>query len=399
MTKPAPKSPRFALVVVSGAWGAFWGTWSALLPAVLERADATPGELGLVLTAVPVGAMPAMGLAGRIAVGREHRMLLLTTAALALGIVTLSGISGLGGLGIALFLVGATSGALDVCLNAATARAERVSGRPLFQAVHAAFPVAVITAAPLTGLARQSGMSIRAVLLLCAAALLGSVLPLLGPAAKDHARGRADPGGPAGPHWRSAWFWGAAIGVLGGCMLVVENAVEQWSVLLLEEDKGASAVLASAAPAVYMSALTVSRLVVQRLPRLRIRDLGVLAAVGGCGGFAWAAMASTAELSLAGFAVSGLAFGPLMPALLSHAGQQDASGYTVSVVSTVSYGAFLVSPLLVGSLTNWMSLPSALSCLAFMAVPLLGAAVGARVRPGWGQPHGQREASRGESRR
>ncbi|MGO4759603.1 hypothetical protein AB4212_65125, partial [Streptomyces sp. 2MCAF27] len=205
----------------------FWGTWSALLPAVLERADATPGELGLVLTAVPVGAMPAMGLAGRIAVGREHRMLLLTTAALALGIVTLSGISGLGGLGIALFLVGAASGALDVCLNAATARAERVSGRPLFQAVHAAFPVAVITAAPLTGLARQSGMSIRAVLLLCAAALLGSVLPLLGPAAKDQARRRADRGGPAAPHWRTAWFWGAAIGVLGGCMLVVENAVEQ----------------------------------------------------------------------------------------------------------------------------------------------------------------------------
>lgn len=51
-----------------------------------------------------VGAAPRvvlgrMGLVGRIAVGREHRMLLLTAAALALGIVTLSGISGLGGTG------------------------------------------------------------------------------------------------------------------------------------------------------------------------------------------------------------------------------------------------------------------------------------------------------------
>lgn len=386
MTKFVPGSPHFALVVVSGAWGAFWGTWAALLPAVLERADATPGELGLVLTAVPLGAMPAMALVGRIAVGREHRALLLTAVALALGIVALSGISGLGGLGTALFLVGATSGALDVCINAATARVERVSGRPLFQAVHAAFPVAVITAAPLTGLARQSGMSIRAVLLLCAAVLLGSVLPLLKPAAKDQARRRADLGGPTVPHWRSAWLWGAAIGALGGCMLVVENAVEHWSVLLMEEDKAAPVVLASAAPAVYMSALTVSRLVVQRLPRLRTRDLTVLAAVGGCGGFVCAALAPTAALSLAGFAVSGFAFGPLMPALLSHAGQQDTSGYTVSVVSAVSYGAFLVSPLLVGSLTNWMSLPSALSCLAFMAVPLLGAAVATRVRPGWRQP-------------
>ncbi|MCD7443494.1 MFS transporter [Streptomyces lincolnensis] len=386
MTQHVSSSPRSALVVLSGTWGAFWGTWSALLPAVLERADATPGELGLVLTAVPLGAIPAMALVGRIAVGREHRVLLLTTGALALGIVALSSVSGLGGLGVALFLVGATSGALDVCLNAATARAERVSGRPLFQAVHAAFPVAVITAAPLTGLARQSGVSIATVLLLCAAALLGSALPLLGQAAKDHARRHTDPAAPAAPHWRSAWLWGAAVGVLGGCLLVVENAVEQWSVLLLEQDKAASVVLASAAPAVYMAALTVSRLVVQRLPRLRTRDLSVLAAVGGCGGFAWAALAPTAEASLAGFAVSGLAFGPLMPALLSHAGQQDASGYTVSVVSAVSYGAFLISPLLVGSLTNWMSLPGALACLAVMALPLLGAAVGARVRPDWRQP-------------
>jgi hypothetical protein len=387
VTKQAARSPGVALVVVSGAWGAFWGTWSALLPAVLERAHATPGELGLVLTAVPLGAIPAMGLVGRIAVGREHRVLLLTAVALALGIVTLSGISGLGGLGVALFLVGATSGALDVCLNAATARAERVSGRPLFQAVHAAFPVAVITAAPLTGLARQSGMSIRAVLLLSAAALLGSVLPLLAPAARDHAHSGAGPGSTTARHWRSVWLWGAAFGALGGCMLVVENAVEQWSVLLLEDHKAAPVVLASSAPAVYMSALSVSRLVAHRLPRPRTRDLAVLAAIGGCGGFAWAAVAPTPWSSLTGFAVSGLAFGPLMPALLGHAGQQDASGYLVSVVSAVSYGAFLVSPLVVGSLTTWMSLPAALSCLAFMAVPLLGAAVAAQVRPDWRQPH------------
>jgi fucose permease len=229
----------------------------------------------------------------------------------------------------------------------------------------------------------------------CAVALFGSSLPLLGQAAKDRARRHNDPAGPAAPHWRSAWLWGAALGVLGGCMLVVENAVEQWSVLLLEQHKVASVVLASAAPAVYMAALTVSRLVVQRLPRLRTRHLSVLAAVGGCGGFAWAALAPTAEASLAGFAVSGLAFGPLMPALLSRAGQQDASGYTVSVVSAVSYGAFLISPLLVGSLTNWMSLPGALACLAVMALPLLGAAVGAQARPDWRQPRLGQEPMQG----
>jgi hypothetical protein len=394
MPLPQPLlSPGSVLVAVSGAWGVFWGTWSALLPAVLERAGTTPAEFGLVLTAVPLGAMPAMAVVGRIAVGREPRALLLTAFSLAAGIVLLGKVSGPAGLGVALLVVGATSGALDVCLNSATARVERTTGRPLFQAVHAAFPVAVIAAAPLTGLARHAGVGIPAVLLVCAVLQATSALPLLLPAAVGG--GGSDPAaGPAagptrrvGPSWRSAWVWGAVLGALGGCALVVENAVEQWSVLLLEEHRSASAVLASAAPAVYMGALTVSRLVVQRMAPPRTRDLVLLGAVGGCGGIAWAALAPTAWLSLTGFAVCGLALGPLMPALLGHAGRTDPSGYTVSVVSAVSYVAFLVSPLLVGSLTRWVSLPVALACLAFMAVPLLAAAVAARLRPAWARPH------------
>ncbi|MBO1330237.1 hypothetical protein [Streptomyces sp. VRA16 Mangrove soil] len=57
MTQPAPRGPRAALVIVSGVRGVFWGTWSALLPAVLARVHATTGELGLglALTAVPLG--------------------------------------------------------------------------------------------------------------------------------------------------------------------------------------------------------------------------------------------------------------------------------------------------------------------------------------------------------
>ncbi|QIJ60851.1 MFS transporter [Streptomyces sp. JB150] len=391
-------SPGSVLVAVSGAWGVFWGTWSALLPAVLERAGTSPAEFGLVLTAVPLGAMPAMAVVGRLAVGREPRALLLTAFSLAAGIVLLGGVSGPAGLGAALLVVGATSGALDVCLNSATARVERTTGRPLFQAVHAAFPVAVIAAAPLTGLARQAGVGIPAVLLVCAVLQAASALPLLRPAAvggrREEGEGRGKGGaGPAagpvrraGPAWRSAWVWGSVLGALGGCVLVVENAVEQWSVLLLEEHRDAPAALASAAPALYMGALTVSRLAVQRMKWPRTRDLVLLGAVGGCGGIAWAALAPAAWLSLTGFAVCGLALGPLMPALLGHAGRTDPSGYTVSVVSAVSYVAFLVSPLFVGSLTRWVSLPVTLACLSSAAVPLLAAAAVARWRPAWARP-------------
>ncbi|MEV6346515.1 hypothetical protein [Actinoplanes sp. NPDC051851] len=101
------------LIVVCGVWGVFWGAWGALLPAVQDRIGGTLGDLGPALVAIPVGAIPAMAFAGRLARGRER-------------------------------------GALDVCLNMAVARADRRS----FQRVHAAFPVAVVVTAPLVGVVR-----------------------------------------------------------------------------------------------------------------------------------------------------------------------------------------------------------------------------------------------------
>lgn len=361
------------LIAVSAAWGTFWGVWSALLPGVLARNDLVPAELGPVLTAVPLGAIPAMALVGRAAVGRETTALLLSGLSMAAGVVWLAMADGLAMLGMALFVVGAASGALDVCLNAATARAERSGGRH-FQSVHAAFPLAMITAAPLAGLARASGLPPGAVLLACAVLLSLTCLTLLGSPAGD-GRGGPDADPSRAGRFGRAWLAGALIGGAGACMLVVENAVEHWSVLLLETEHGAGAALASTAPAVYMAALSLSRLLVSRLTEPSTGTLTLVAAIGGCGGFLYAAVAPSAWLTILGYGVAGLAFGPLMPSLLSLAGSRDPSGYLVSVVSTVSYSAFLISPAAVGTLTRWTALPTALACLALAAaLPLLAAA-------------------------
>ncbi|SED21605.1 Major Facilitator Superfamily protein [Amycolatopsis tolypomycina] len=358
------------LVVVSGAWGAFWGTWSALLPAVAETDSATPAMLGVVLTAVPLGAIPAMALIGRLAVGREYRALFCSVAAMAVAVLALGSVTGLTALAGTLFAVGATSGAVDVCLNAATARHERETSAPHFQIVHAAFPVAVIAAAPITGLARQLGAGTHVVLVVCAVLLFLVGLPLLRTGRRPVTAGDGRPAA-GGARRRTLWLLGAGLGALGGCVLVVENAVEQWSVLVLEDLRGAAPALASTAPAVYMAAMTASRVAVRKMPGLRLRRLIVIAAIGGAAGIVAGSLSPSVPVSLAGFAIAGLAFGPVVPVLLSHAGTRDSTGYLVSIASAVSYTAFLVSPVFVGTLTRWVSLPVAMASLAVMAVPLL----------------------------
>ncbi|MGW5684820.1 hypothetical protein [Nonomuraea sp. NPDC003754] len=354
------------LVAVCAAWGVFWGSWSALLPAVQAQVGASDADLGVALAGVPAGAIPAMALTSRLVRGRERAALAVTTVLFAVAVSLVGLVGSPLALGLALVGLGATSGAFDIALNTATGRAERESGRRLFQPVHAAFPVAVIVAAPATGLARSLGYGPAQVLAVVAVLVLACAVFAAG-----LALGRGvQPVAESGRH--GAWRHAVVLGALAAGALVIENSVEQWSVLLLEDHLAAPTLLASAAPAVYMGALTAGRLVAQALPRLGLRTLYLVAGLGGGGGIALAGLAPVAWLSLAGFGLTGLALGPLVPAMLSRAAVGDEDGALVSAVSTFSYAGFVASPLLVAALSAAFSLPVALALLGVLAVPLLG---------------------------
>jgi hypothetical protein len=378
---PVSRGPAPPLLAVSAAWGIFWGAWGALIPEVKEQLSASTADLGLALVAVPVGAIPAMALTGRLARGRERAGLAMSTGVFALSVAALALVATPLSLGVVLFAVGVTSGALDVCLNLATARAERDTGRRLFQPVHAAFPIAVVGAAPGAGVARQLGAPLPAVLLTVAALVAVAAMAALRlpPTLPGRTSTRTGTEGPAvAGHSRAGLRAALGLGALGACVLAVENAVEQWSAVLLEDFRAASPVVASTGPATYMLALTAGRLLAQAMPALSTRVIVAVGGAGGGAGIVLAGVAPSAAAALAGFGLAGLAFGPLLPALLSRGAAADPSGGAVSVVTTVSYAGFVASPLIVAGLTTWMTLPSAMACLGVLVLPLLAAACAGR---------------------
>lgn len=354
------------LIAVCAAWAVFWGSWSALLPAIKLELGISAGDLGVALTAVPVGALPAMALTGRLARGRERSALMVTTTAFAISVAGIGLVGSPWQLAAALLFVGAASGALDIALNLATGRVERETGRRLFQAVHAAFPIAVIAAAPATGLARSLGYGVGTVLVAVAVIVAATSLSLLSLPMGGLAAESSSQTGK-----RGLWGLAAVLGTLAACVLIIENSVEQWSVLLLEEHRGATPLVSSAAPAVYMAALTAGRIVVQALPRVPLRVMYLVAGVGGGAGIAVAGLGWSVPISMVGFAVTGLALGPLVPALLSRSAADDPSGTLVWGVSTISYTGFVVSPLLVAGLSGWLGLPAALAALGLLGLPLV----------------------------
>lgn len=353
-----------------GAFGLFWGAWGAILPAVRTEAGVSDGELGLALLMVGLGALASMRFTGFL-IDRYGGVVLPVVVvlfgdcgvlpALADSAVTLSA---------ALFLLGATSGATDVAINATGSHAEAVTGRPLMNLAHGIFSVAVVVASLGTAALRAAGAD--ALPVLGGVGVIITVVALvLAPGSRDRAKAvktekrRLEP----------------VLLVFGGlCALayVVENAWQSWSAVHLDTSLNAAPGLASSAPAVFAAAAASGRIAGNALLR-RLRPVqllvagGVLAAVGSIA----AAAAGTAWLALIGIGVAGLGTSVCAPTIIGMAGAwagPERRAGAISTVTTIAYLGFLLGPAAVGAASSAWSLPVALGGVAVLA--LLVAALG-----------------------
>jgi MFS family permease len=354
------------------AWGVFWGAWGALLPAVKEATGASDAALGTALLGIAAGALPALVVTGRLMDRFGQRGLVVALAGFAVACALPGQASSIAPLVAALVLLGATSGAVDVALSWRLATLEAEQGRKLFNAAHAAFPLAVVVAAPSAGLAREGGADAGAILLVVAVVCLACV-PL-------NLRGSRERPPPRAPERRRLRPSAALVGMgaLAAGVLLVENAVEQWSALHLEDTLGGSPAVGGLGPATYMAALFAGRVIAQlQAERSSGRAAVVVAGVAAAGGLALAAVAGRPGVALAGFALAGLGTAAAVPAVFSTAGASAAGGERGSAVSTVtaiSYLGYLASPPLVGAVAGLGGLRAAWWVLAGCGVVIAVAA-------------------------
>ncbi|GAB2914063.1 MFS transporter [Streptomyces mayteni] len=372
------------LLAVAGSWGLFWGGWAPLIPQIKNDLGLSDQELGLALFAVPVGAVPAMLLTGRLARRFGHRVLPVVTAIFAGSVFVVGLAPDRVTFTAALLLVGGASGAIEVALNATTAAHEARDGARLFNKVHAVTPLVMVLAAPSVGLARELGASKLAVLTVIALLVAASAALAVDP------EGWREPE-PTGADRRRQPTRGPrlitgpllVIGAIGAVVLFMENAVEQWGAIHLEDQLDTGPLLASFGPAAYMAGLSGGRMLAQwRGARLGERTLVTLGGALGGLGIAGAAMAGTPAVALVGFAIAGIGLAPVLPTLLAAAGRAAGQGQRatiISAVTTASYAGFLSSPPLVGSLAGWLSLPTALGLVAAGGLLVILAARGTRL--------------------
>ena len=362
---------RLAVLGVFFANGVVIGTWVVRIPAVQQRLGLGEGLLGVALLGAAVGALAAMPLVGALVSRFGSRRVVGTTALLlSLSLVTPALAPNLFSLVLALMLLGAANGGLDVSMNAQAVVVERGYGRPIMSSFHAAWSFGGLAGAALGGLLASVGVGplphFSAVAVLSAIAFAGAYKALL----PSHADA-SEEGAPAFARPTRALF---GLGIISFCVLLGEGAMGDWSAVYLDSTLGTGPGFAAAGYAAFSVSMAFGRLFGDKLTErlgsaTLVRSCGAIAAVG----LGLALAVAEPLVALVGFACAGAGFSIVFPAALSAAGRTEgmAPGPALAAVSTAAYTGFLVGPPFIGFLAELTGLGYALYLVVALSAAII----------------------------
>ena len=375
-TAPYLGSARAAVLAVFFTNGVVIGTWVVRIPALKEKLDLGEGLLGVALLGAAVGALVAMPVVGAL-VSRFGSRRVVGLSALALSVVLLTpGLaSSLPMLVLAVVLLGAANGGLDVAMNAQAVAVERGYGRSIMSSFHAAWSFGGLGGAALGGLLASRGIEplphFAAVAIPAAIAFAcayGALLPSSADASEE--------GTPAFARPTRALL---GLGIISFCVLLGEGAMGDWSAVYLDDTLKTGPGFAAAGYAAFSLSMAFGRLFGDRFTELLgpvtlVRACGVIAAVG----LGVALAAAHPIVALVGFACAGAGFSIVFPTALSAAGRTGGpTGPALAAVTTAAYTGFLVGPPFIGFLAEATGLGYALYLVVALstAVVILAGAV------------------------
>ncbi len=376
---------RVATALLFLLFGITLGVWTVRIPAIKRDLSLDDGALSIALLAFAAGAITGMQATGRLVDRFGSRRVMLPVAfAEGLALILPAYAPNLATLAAALFAFGAVHGTLNIAMNANAIDVQRAWQRPIMSSFHAVYSIGGFIGASTGGLFAHAGVGPRATFPAVGCAMVAFAawaawwaLPSA-PPVPQAAAGPA-PAAAAGPV-RGVLF----LGILACCALVGEGAAADWSAVYLRDDLHSSAGFAAAAFAAFSIAMTVTRLVGDRLtarfgPVLLVRASGLLAA----GGLGAALLLGTPPAGVAGFACLGAGMALIAPQVYSAAGDRnpDAAGRALARVVGIGYLGFLLGPVLIGAASRVVGLPGALAIPVVLSLFVAATAPALRPRP------------------
>ena len=367
------------------ALGVAFATWAGEIPRVKAHEHLSAGALGLVLLTIAGGSVCALPLSG-LAVNRIRSENAVALAAagqgLALILIGIGYIAGLGLLVPSLMIFGFAMGMWDVAVNVQGAAIERAARRAILSRFHAGFSVGTVAGALLG--AGAIALRIPAPVHL---AVLGCCVIAVVPASTrlfvDDRTGSPAPATDDVPVRGSrlgAWIERRTllIGLAVVGFAFAEGTGNDWLSVAITSGYHAPAAVGSLGFAFFLAAMTVVRWysphVLERFGRVN-----VLRWLAGAGAVGVVVFVSGHQLiaAFAGATLWGVGASLGFPVGISAAADDpDHAAQRVSVIVSMGYSAFLAGPPLIGFIADHLTVHHAILLVAVLilaAMPFVGA--------------------------
>ena len=377
---------RVAVGAVFALNGFAFASWIARVPAARDQLELSSAQLGLLLLCMSAGSVLALPMSGPVV----HRFAP-ARSVLGAGVLSVVGLlvlsAGLAwtsvpAAGLGLFLAGAGIGVWDVSMNVEGADVEQRLGRAIMPRFHAGFSLGTVGGALAGAGAAAAGVPLATQLVATAAVVVVALVVSTRAFLPVHV---PEPDAAAGPSG-VALAWREPRTLLIGLMVLAfaftEGTANDWVAVALVDGYDVGGAAAAAGFAVFVSAMTVARMVgtglldrFGRVPTLRVSGVTAIA------GVLLFVFAGSPWLAMAGAVLWGAGAALGFPVGMSAAADEPArAAARVSVVSAIGYTAFLAGPPLIGFLGEATGVLRALVVVVVvLAVGLL--AVGAARPP------------------
>ncbi|HLT06775.1 MAG TPA: MFS transporter [Cyclobacteriaceae bacterium] len=355
---------RQAVLLIFLVCGLGLSSWAPMVPFTKERLGLNEAGLGVLLLGLGAGAIIMMPITGWL-IQRfgSRRVMLLGGVSLSLILPVLLLLNNPIAMGVALFLFGASIGAIDIAMNEQAIRVQRLYGRHIMSSFHGFFSVGGLFGALGLGALIKVGLSPLTAAVSISCLLLAIVLTqykhLLPFEAKDKQTGSRQFRWP-----KSSVLY---LGMMCFIVFLAEGAMLDWSAVFLQFNRNFDIAWSGTGYAAFSVAMAVMRLTGDRLMnKFSPQQMVIYGSLVAAAGLLLAVGLPWRGAAIGGFILVGLGCANIVPVFFSAAGNMPHTPVHIALptITTIGYAGQLAGPALLGIIAHALSLPFALAFVA-----------------------------------
>ncbi len=348
-----------------------FANWASRLPRIQSEYSIDHSVIGLILLMHGIGAVIAMPVTGWL-INKHGSRIITSISAYFFGIffMTIAWAPVSWTLCIPFFLMGVSTGILDVAMNAQAVKAEQILAKPIMTMFHALFSIGMVCGG-LTGVlftSLETGLKNHF-------GLMGVFsLLLLAFASRFLIRDHSTSGDSAAKVF--AWPRGPIIGlgIIAFCCMMGEGAMSDWSTIYMKDILESSKTIQGFGLTAFAAMMTFGRLFGDKGRGIfGDRKMMLFGSFISITGMILVLLAISPAIAILGFGLVGLGLSNIVPIVYSLAGSFPgvAPGVGIAMSTTIGYSGFMMGPAIIGYLSDLFNLRIALIFLAILFIMML----------------------------